>query len=41
MQDLYKAKGYSENWIKKRIRGIAVRDELTDEWKKSRCKSRY
>jgi len=27
-------KGYSENWIEKRIRGIAVRDELTGEWKK-------
>jgi len=31
---LYKAKGYSDNWIEKRLRGIAVRDELTDEWKK-------
>ncbi len=34
MKDLYKAKGYSEDWIEKRIRGIAIRDELTDEWKK-------
>ena len=31
---LYKAKGYSDNWIEKRMRGIAVREELTDEWKK-------
>ncbi len=30
---LYKAKGYSENWIEKRMRGIAIREELTDEWK--------
>ena len=31
---LYKAKGYSDNWIEKRMRGIAVREELTDEWNK-------
>ena len=31
---LYKAKGYSDNWIEKRLRSIAIRDELTDEWKK-------
>lgn len=31
---LYKAKGYPEDWIEKRIRGIAVREELTDEWRK-------
>ncbi len=30
---LYKAKGYSDAWIEKRMRGIAVRDELTNEWK--------
>lgn len=30
---LYKAKGYSEDWIEKRMRGIAIREELTDEWK--------
>lgn len=28
----YKAKGYSDAWIEKRIRGIQVRDELTNEW---------
>jgi len=33
MRELYKAKGYSDAWIEKRVRGIAVRDELTDEWK--------
>jgi DNA-damage-inducible protein D len=31
---LYMAKGYSEDWIEKRMRGIAIREELTDEWKK-------
>ncbi|HWK07660.1 MAG TPA: Bro-N domain-containing protein [Puia sp.] len=34
MRELYKAKGYSEEWIEKRIRGVAIRDELTGEWKK-------
>ena len=34
MKELYKAKGYSEDWIEKRVRGIAVRQELTNEWKK-------
>ncbi|MCR4280897.1 MAG: Bro-N domain-containing protein [Candidatus Kaiserbacteria bacterium] len=29
---LYKLKGYSEDWIEKRMRGIAIREELTDEW---------
>ena len=36
MKELYQQKGYSEDWIEKRIRGIAVRQELTDEWEK-RC----
>ena len=31
---LYQAKGYSDDWIEKRMRSIAVRDELTGEWKK-------
>jgi len=30
---LYKAKGYPDNWIEKRMRGIAIREELTGEWK--------
>src|SRR3990167_2338127 len=34
MKELYKAKGYSEDWVEKRVRGIAIRDELTDEWDK-------
>jgi hypothetical protein len=29
---LYKLKGYSDDWIEKRMRGIAIREELTDEW---------
>jgi DNA-damage-inducible protein D len=29
---LYKAKGYSDAWIEKRMRGIAIREELTNEW---------
>lgn len=35
---LYKLKGYSENWIEKRLRGIVIREELTDEWKKRGAK---
>jgi len=31
---LYKLKGYSDSWIEKRMRGIAIREELTDEWSK-------
>lgn len=31
---LYKLKGYSEAWIEKRMRGITIREELTDEWHK-------
>ena len=34
MKELYRLKGYSDDWIEKRVRGIAVRQELTDEWKK-------
>jgi DNA-damage-inducible protein D len=37
---LYKAKGYSEDWIEKRMRGIAIREELTDEWKKREVKEK-
>ena len=33
IRETYKAKGYSDEWIEKRIRGITVRDELTNEWK--------
>jgi len=31
---IYNAKGYPDAWIEKRMRGIAVREELTDEWQK-------
>lgn len=31
---LYKAKGYTDDWIEKRLRGISIRDELTDKWQK-------
>ena len=33
---LYKAKGYPDAWIEKRMRGIEIRETLTDEWKKRR-----
>jgi hypothetical protein len=33
MQDLYEKKGYPKEWIDKRLRGIVVRQDLTDEWK--------
>ena len=31
--DLYRAKGYDEEWILKRIKGIQDRKKLTDVWK--------
>ena len=31
---LYKAKGYPDEWIERRMRGIAIREELTDQWEK-------
>ena len=34
MRALYKEKGYPDDWIEKRVRGIAVRDALTGEWQK-------
>lgn len=37
---LYKLKGYSEDWIEKRMRGIAIREELTDEWEKRGAKEK-
>ena len=33
MKVLYEQKGYSKDWIDKRLRGIAIRQNLTDEWK--------
>ena len=35
---LYKLKGYSNDWIEKRMRGIAIREELTEEWQKRGAK---
>ena len=35
---IYKAKGYSDSWIDKRMRGIAVRNTLTNEWEKRGAK---
>jgi len=34
MKQLYEEKGYPQDWIDKRLRGIAIRQNLTDEWKK-------
>ncbi len=31
-KELYEKKGYPKEWIEKRLRGIAVRQKLTDEW---------
>lgn len=33
VKEYYKKKGYPKDWIEKRIRGIAIRQDLTDEWK--------
>jgi len=33
MKEIYSAKGYPQDWIDKRLRGIAIRQNLTDEWK--------
>ncbi len=32
-KEYYQMKGYTKDWVEKRIRGIAIRQELTDEWK--------
>ena len=34
MKELYEKKGYPKDWIDKRLRGIAIRQNLTDEWRK-------
>jgi len=34
MKALYRLKGYPDSWIERRVRGIAIRHELTDEWEK-------
>jgi prophage antirepressor-like protein len=33
MKEIYEQKGYPKDWINKRLRGIAIRQNLTDEWK--------
>lgn len=33
MKELYREKGYPADWIEKRMRSVAIRDELTDEWR--------
>jgi len=37
---LYKAKGYTNGWIEKRMRGIEIRETLTDEWDKRGTKEK-
>lgn len=36
---LYEKKGYPQEWIEKRMRGIAIREQLTDEWQNRGAKS--
>ena len=38
-KEYYELKGYPKNWIDKRLRGIAIRQELTDEWKSREVKT--
>ncbi len=38
MRALYEAKGYPKEWIEKRMRGVAIRNELTDEWEERGAK---
>ena len=33
LKEIYEKKGYPKDWIDKRLRGIAIRQNLTDEWK--------
>ncbi len=40
MQEIYEKKGYPKEWIDKRLRGIAVRQDLTDEWQNRGAHSR-
>ena len=41
MKSLYEQMGYSKQWIDKRLRGIAIRQNLTDEWKERGVKSQH
>ena len=38
-REIYKLKGYSDEWVEKRMRSIAIREELTDEWSQSGVKA--
>jgi len=38
-RELYKLKGYPDEWIEKRMRSIAIREELTEEWKNREVKT--
>jgi len=40
-RELYKLKGYSDEWIEKRMRSIAIREELTEEWKNRGIKEHH
>jgi prophage antirepressor-like protein len=39
-RELYKQKGYPDDWIEKRMRSIAIREELTEEWKNHNVKEK-
>ena len=39
IKEYYELKGYPKDWIDKRLRGIAIRQELTDEWKNRKIKT--
>jgi hypothetical protein len=41
MQELYEKKGYPKEWIDKRLGGIAVRQDLTDEWQRSQFETEF
>lgn len=41
MKAIYEKKGYSKAWIDKRLRGIAIRQDLTDEWKERGIESHH
>ncbi len=40
-RELYKSKGYPDDWIEKRMRSIAIREELTEEWKNREVKEKF
>jgi len=40
MKQLYEKKGYPKDWVNKRLRGIAIRQNLTDEWKERDIQSK-